>query len=253
MAATPSSDPKSKGDDRNVVPTGDGAISFEDKVHVFWKENRQLVLGVCVAVALIIVGKGIWNHLQRQKEQGIEQEYAAATTSEQLRAFAASHEGHTLGAIAELRLADEAYAAGKSADAIAGYGKVIAELEEGPLAARARLGQALAKLQAGQTAEGAADLRTVAGDAGELKAVRVEAMYHLASLASANGDAAEVQKLSEQLMQLDPSSPWVQRTMMLRASLPAPAAPAAEAATPAPPGDASQDQGPKIDLKLPGK
>jgi len=35
-----------------------------------------------------------------------------------------------------------------------------------------------------------------------------------------------VQKYSDQLMQLDPSGPWTQRALMLRASLPAAPAPA---------------------------
>ena len=122
MAATPPSNPKSAGDDRKLVsPAGGAALSFEEKVHEFWKRNQNLVLGTCAAVVLAILAKGGWDHLQRQNHLRIGGAYAAATTTEQLKSFAAEHRNHPLGAIAELRIADEAYAGGKSTDAIAGY------------------------------------------------------------------------------------------------------------------------------------
>ena len=75
-------------------------------------------------------------------------------------------------------------------------------------------------------------LRQLAADATEPKATRVEASYHLASLANAAGQPDDVRKYADQVMQIDPTSPWTQRVFMLRASLPvAEAAPAA--ATPA--------------------
>ena len=59
-------------------------------------------------------------------------------------------------------------------------------------------------------------------------------------------NAADVQKYSDQLMQLDPSGPWTQRALMLRATVPAPAAAvAAPAKTDAPAGG--------VQIKLPGK
>jgi len=47
----------------------------------------------------------------------------------------------------------------------------------------------------------------------------------LASQAAAAGQAADVEKYSNQLMQIDGASPWAQRAMMLRATLPAPVSP----------------------------
>lgn len=254
MAASPSSNPKHAGDDRNLVPPdGSTALSFEDKVHEFWQKNQNLVLGTCAAVVLAILAKGGWDYMQRQKDLNIEGAYAAATTTEQLKRFAAEHGSHTLGAIAELRIADEAYAGGKSADAIAGYDRVIAMLQEGPLADRARLGRALAMLQGARTADGTAELQKLSADGKQLNAVRAEAAYHLASLAATAGNATEVQRLSEQLMQIDPTSPWASRAMMLRASMPAAAGPASTPGITLPAAEQGQDEAPKIELKLPGK
>lgn len=242
--ATPSA-PKPAGDDRKLVAVDESylAPTFEDKLQLFWKNNGSAVLSLCGLVFVGILAKGGWDYLQTQKELEVEKSYASATTSEQLKTFAAANAEHSLAGVAQLRLADEAYAAGKSADAIAGYDKAFATIKTGPLAARAQLGRALAKVQSGKTAEAITELKQLAGDAGQFKGLRAEAAYHLTSLAAEAANAADVQKYSDQLMQLDPSGPWTQRALMLRASVPA--APAAPAKTDAPAAGAL--------IKLPGK
>lgn len=247
--ATPSR-PKS-GDDRNLVVVDENYVAptFEDRLRLFWEKNGTIVLAVCGLVLVGILAKGGWDYLQKQKEDEIGKTYAAAATSEQLKSFVAAHPGHSLADIAQLRLADEAYVAGKSADALAGYEKVAASLKTGPLAARAELGRALSKIQAGKAAEGTAELKQIANNASQLKGLRAEAAYHLASLAAESGNATEVQSYSEQLMKIDPSSMWAQRAMALRASLPTPPPAAAVAPVDAKPSDAA----PAMQIKLPGK
>jgi hypothetical protein len=252
MAASPSSDPKSAGDDRKLVSTPGGTeLSFEDRVQLFWNANKNLILGACIVVAVLILAKGGWDYVQRQKELRIQRAYAEAATTEDLKAFAASNRDHTLGGLAELRIADEAYAEGRFADAIAGYDAVLAGLKGGPLAARAQLGRALARLQGGQAEAGAAELQRLADDATQLRAARAEASYHLASLASATGDSVEVRRLSERLMQIDPTSPWVSRVMSLRAATPV--APGAAETAADEPASERADEGPRIQLNLPGR
>jgi hypothetical protein len=244
--ATPSA-PQSAGDDRKLVSVDATYIapSFEDKLHIFWKNNGTVVLALCGLVFVGIIAKGGWDYMQKQKELEIEGAYAKATTSDQLKAFASANADHSLAGVAQLRLADEAYTAGKSADALAGYDKVVAALKSGPLAARAQLGRALAKVQAGKVADATTDLKQLAADAGQFKGVRAEAAYHLTSLAAEAVNSADVQKYSDQLMQLDPSGPWTQRALMLRASVPAAPATAPAKADAAPAGG--------VQVKIPGK
>jgi len=225
--ATPSAS-QSAGDDRKLVAVDASylAPSVEDKLNIFWAKNGTAVLALCGLVAVGILANGAWGYLQAQKELEVQKAYAAATTSDQLKSFAAAHADHSLAGIAQLRLADEAYTAGKSADALAGYDKVVAILKTGPLVARAQLGRALAKVQAGKGTEAITDLRQLVSAAAQPKGARAEAAYHLTSLAAEAANAADVQKYSDQLMQLDPSGPWTQRALMLRASLPAAPAPA---------------------------
>lgn len=241
--SSPSSGPA--GDDRNLVPVdATTAATFEDKMEIFWKKYRNAVYGVCVLVLLVIVGKGGWEYMARQKELDVQKAYAAATTNDQLKAFIAAHGGHTLAAIAELRLADEAYAAGKSTEAIAGYDKVLAVLKDGPLAARAKVGRSIAKVQSGKAAEASKELKELAEDAKQAKSLRAEAAYHVTSLAVEAGDAAEAQKMVDLLNQIDPMGAWSQRAVMLRATLPASAAPAAPAT--------ENKDAPALQVKLPG-
>ena len=243
--ATPSS-PKPAGDDRNLVPVdASTASNFEEKLHVFWTKNGTAVLALVGLVLIGIIAKGGWDYLGRQKELDVEKDYAAATTPEARKAFIAAHPGHSLSAIGQLRLADEAYTAGKAADALAGYEKTWTLVKEGPLAARAKLGAAMAKISAGKAAEGTTDLKALAGDPNQFKGVRAEAAYQLTSLAADAGNGADVQKYADQLMSIDPSSPWAQRAMSLRAMFPAVPAPAAPAAA------TKTDAAPTV--KLPGK
>jgi len=248
--ATPSSpSPGPAGDDRNLVAVNaTTALTFEDKMEIFWSKNRNAVYGVCILILLVIAGKGAWEYMARQKELDVQKAYAAATSNEQLKSFITAHQGHTLVAIAELRLADEAYAAGKTADAIAGYDKVLAVLKSGPLAARAQVGRAIAKAQSGKGAEATKELKLLAEDTKQSKAVRSEAAYHLTSLAVEASDATEAQKMVDLLNQIDPMGAWSQRAVMLRATLPATPAPAAPAA----PADAEKKDAPTVKLNLPG-
>jgi hypothetical protein len=71
-SATPST-PSPAGDDRNLVAVdATTAVTFEDRLHLMWRNNRNLILGFCAVVLLLIVGKGIWDYIARQKELDIE-------------------------------------------------------------------------------------------------------------------------------------------------------------------------------------
>lgn len=247
--ATPST-PSPAGDDRNLVAVdATTAVTFEEKMQVFWKKNRIIVYVLCVAVLVAILGKGGWEYLSRQKELDVQKAYAAATTTEQLKTFSAAQAGHPLAGIAQLRMADEAYAAGKPADAVAAYDKALASLKEGPLVARAKLGRGVAKAQSGKAAEANTELKQLAEDTKQLKAVRAEAAYHLTSLAVEAGSATDAQKMVDLLNQIEPMGPWAQRALMLRATLPATPAPASNPSAPAA-TEKKEEAG--VQLKLPG-
>ena len=205
--------------------TGESTVTpgFEHKLHDFWLRNSKAVYLFCLIVLVAIIGKGAYGSYRGMQDKKIGEAYAAASTSEKLKAFATENSGHPLASVAWLRLADEAYAAGNYTLAAQNYQAAIA-LKGSPLAGRASLGLAIAKLQGGQTAEAETLLKQIAGDAKQMKGIRAEAAYQLASTASAAGRTDEALKYLDQVTSIEPTGTWAQRAMMLRMTLPTPTA-----------------------------
>jgi predicted negative regulator of RcsB-dependent stress response len=247
MTAHPS-DPQSAGNPSDPVAAGQApiALTFEDKLQLFWRRNSTMIVAVCIVVAVAIIGFGLWERHEAGVESDTEAAYAKASTPEALKAFALANPEHSLAGVAYLRLADEAFAAGKTADALTNYEKAAKIFKDGPLAARTKLGLAVTKVVGGKAAEGTTELKQLAEDSNQFKGIRAEATYHLASLAAEAGNVADVQKYFELIMQVDPSSPWAQRAMLLRAEFPV--TPAASAAAPA-----AASGAPAIQLPAPAK
>jgi hypothetical protein len=195
-------------------------VSFEDKLKLAWVRYGNLIFIACGLVAAGILARGGLDYLAAQKELNIKKDYSECTSPDSLKAFASAHRGHPLAGLADVRVADASYASGSFADAAANYGLAVADLPAGPFKGRAKLGLAMSQAQSGKASEAEAGLRQVLGDETELKPIRCEAAYHLAGLAVAGGRPGEVQKLAEQLTQIDPSSPFEERMMALRASVP---------------------------------
>ncbi len=211
--ATPS-EPNTSAEVTNVTP------SFEDRVQMFWEKNSKAVLGAIVAVIVVILAYYGWEYVAEQRELSVQKDYAAASNTEQLSRFAAEHPGHTLAGAAQLRIADEAYAAARYTDALTAYEKALPALKGVALEGRAKLGLAMAKAGAGRSADAEKDLNALSSDAQESQSVRTEAAYQLAVLAAAASRADDVKKYSELVMSIDPTSPWTQRVMMLRMRFP---------------------------------
>ena len=171
-------------------PKTDVQPPFEEQIRAIWekKENRNAVYFGCAVVALAILGWYGYKALAAQHEAEIEASYAAAVTPARLRAFAQEYDRHPLAGAAWLKMADDAYNAGSFAEAIGNYDRAAAALPGTPFAVRAQLGKGICQIRSGKSSEGAAMLRQFAEDTAQLKAVRCEAAYHLASLAFEEGN-----------------------------------------------------------------
>lgn len=231
--ATPSGS-QPTGDERKFVRVDEKYVAptFEDKLRLFWQRNSKVVTALLIAVLVAIVAKGGWEYLAAQRENEIRRAYAAATTPAQLKAFVAANPKHLLSGVAAVRMGDDAIGENRYSDAISLYDQAIATLKSGPLATRARLGSAMAKLLGGRAADGEAALKALANDTKEPKAYRAEALFHLTSNAAATGKNDDVKTYADQLVQLDPNSIFAQRAMVLRATAMA-SSPAATATPPA--------------------
>jgi predicted negative regulator of RcsB-dependent stress response len=248
--STPNTPSPVSGDQQPVA--AEAAVitpGFEETLRAFWEKNGKLVIIVCVVVLLAIIGRGAYGVIAAQREAGVATAYGAATTSDQLKSFASANPGHLLAGAAHLRLADEAYAAGRYPDAQSEYGKAAPILKDSVFASRIQLGLAMAKLNGGDAAAGEAALKALADDVSGAKSIRAEAAYHLAIVATAAGRADEASKLAEQVMSIDPESIWTQRALMLRART----AVQAPAAAPVAPATAPAEAAPAIQFKIDGK
>jgi hypothetical protein len=212
--ATPaeSSQPKS--------PEGDNAPAYhpdlDEQLHGAWQKYGKTIAYAAVLVLAFYVIRGGIEFFHGQHEADVEQEFAAAKTPDQLKAFVGSHPDHKLAAVAEIQIADDSYASGQLASAIVAYRQAIPMLKGDPLQSRAEIGLAMSQAQSGNAAEGEAGLRKVLEDGGQLPVIRAEAGYQLEALLAADGKSSqELIGVATQLQQIDPSSPWTQRAFSL--------------------------------------
>jgi hypothetical protein len=210
------------------------APSLEEQFHDFWQKNGTRVLIFCAAVAAGIAAVYGYKAYQASVDAGIGEKYAAAETTAQLQSFISANPGHQLAGVAQLRIADEAYTAGKYADAAAAYDKASTMLPAGPFGTRAKLGGAMGRIAAGRVAEGEDILKKLSADSALPAPVRAEATYQLFALSQAAGKTEDAAKYSDQLLQLAPSSPWAQRAMAMRATASGAVAAPATGVAPAP-------------------
>jgi hypothetical protein len=188
----------------------------EVRLREAWQRYGGLFYFICGVLALAVLARGGWRYLNDQKELAIQKEYSECVTPDSYLAFAVKHPGHPLAGIAEETVADNSYSSGKYLDALKAYSSATTDLPEGPLRSHAKLGQAMSLEMTGRTGEAEADLRALMDDAGQMKAIRCEAGYHLAGIEIAAGRGSEVSKIAEQLIKIDPANGFAERTYMLR-------------------------------------
>jgi hypothetical protein len=232
MAQTPAQPPA--GDDRNLVTVDNTylAPSLEDRISLFWENNRSAIVTGCVLALLAVAGYHGWQWFMARKNAQIVAAYAAATDTAGRRAFATTYPQAPLAGVAHLELADEALKASKYTEARADYAAAAARLLPADpfLGGRARLGEAFAALQAGETAAAETVLEAITAATQFAPPHRAEAAYHLASLARDAKAWANVTKWADQALAFEPTGIWAQNGLRLKAQVPAEVAPAPAAA-----------------------
>lgn len=211
---------------------------FDETLHAIWQKNKNFITTIVIAALVALLGYYGFEYFRHQKETSIAAGYAAAgTSSAALKTFADEHPGHVLGGLARLRLADEAFTAKNYTEAAAIYQKAADALGASPFAGRARLGAAVARIHAGQTAGGEAALKQLSNDGAQLQDIRAEASYHLGTLALAAGRKDDAIKSFDLVSAIAPSSLWSQQAMFRRSLIADTASVTATATTAAPAAD----------------
>ena len=204
---------------------------LEERFNDFWKKNGVGIFGGIAVGALIVVGIQLYQYMQEEKEDAIREAFAAAETIEAKASFAEAHPDHQLAALAELQIADARYDTGLYNQAADLYASAAQDFLDPTLATRARLGQGVSLLQAGEMEAGRALLQSVALDNAALDQTRGEAAYHLAVSYWEAGEREEAVEATNIILQLDSASFWAFRANALRERLGAPEAPEVAEAT----------------------
>ena len=223
-----SPDQPSQGADAPVAPAHTGT-ELEPVMREIWEKNRGFILSVCGAILLGIVGREGWEYYGRSRDDSVKAEYAAAGSDEAaLVRFAAANDAHPLGAAALLRVADAKFEKGDFAGAAEQYRKAAARLKLDVLVGRARLGEALSKMSAGDQAGADSALKAIGADATMTAGTRAEALFTSATMANDAGRTEEAMKTLDSISKMSDAGIWADRAAGLRAEISLKAKPAGE-------------------------
>ena len=203
-------------DERNFVNMEDSAsLSFEDRVNIYWKENKSFLIGCILFLFTIIAGYQGMRIIKSKTEAALQTKYEEADANGTLAEFARKYSDKTLGGFAALRIADQAYTDEDFETALEFYKRAVSTLEEPVLAGRARIGYAFALYKSGQTEAGLTELNTITADTSLAEAIRAEAAYHLAIEAHTAGRMTEFSSYAAQVNNSKFAGQWQQRLQSL--------------------------------------
>lgn len=199
-------------DERHLIDAEESEeISFEDRIHMYWMENKAFVSGCITILALLIIGFNGMRIYVKHAESKIQNAYAEAMANDALEVFAKEYSNKPLGGLAALDTADVFYNQ-ENYEAAAEYYSLAADaLENELLTGRALLGLAFATFYNGNEEAGLEQLSAVAADSGLAESVRAEAAYHLAVEADVAGDSAAFESYAAQVTANPLAGQWNQR------------------------------------------
>lgn len=204
-------------DERNLIDVEESEeISFEDRVQIYWMENKGFVSGCILVLALGIIALNGMRMYKTAAEGKIQSAYAEAVENETLADFAKANTTQDLGGLAALTVADEAYTAEDFARALEFYSIAAGALSNDILASRAQLGQAFARFYNGEKEAALTQLKGIADNSSLPEAARAEAAYHLAVEADVAGQDAEYDRYVAQIEGSSTATQWQQRLMMYK-------------------------------------
>lgn len=206
-------------DERNLIDLEDSSeLSLEDKLHLYWVENKSMVSCAIVFLALLIIGFNGMRIYKEAAEAKLQDAYLEAKANGALESFALEYPNRNLGGFAALLVADEFYTMGNYSSAAEFYAKATAALDSDLLAARALLGESFAKYYGDNEGDGLAALNRIAADTSLPESIRLEAAYHLAVEADVKGESSTFDSYAKQITSSSASGQWKQRLELYRQS-----------------------------------
>jgi hypothetical protein len=187
---------------------------------LFWRKQRENIVRLLVAIAVVVVGWQGWNFYQEHEAASLQADYQAASGAPALLAFAQAHPQAMLGKIAQLEAADALYKDAQFKQAADAYAQAATQWGADEKGQRARLGEAVALLQSGDTKTGSELLETLANDASAVESYRAESAYYLAILAAQAGDNDGATKWIAQVKEFKEANAWISQASTLSEIVP---------------------------------
>ena len=198
-------------DERNLVDAEESTeFSFEDRVALYWMENKSSVIS---SILFLIVAIALFNGFRmygRYSEEKLQANYSSALNSKQLDSFAVANPNLAIGGFAALSVADAAFEEKDYSRASEFYKLAASSLQGNILAGRADLGLAFSAYQS-EKEEGLEQLDSIASNALYSDSIKAEAVYHLAVDALNEGKVEVFDSLLAQISEFKAGSQLSQR------------------------------------------
>ena len=189
---------------------------IEERFNDFWKNNGTGIFGGIALGAVIVIGVQLFQYFGEQKEEGVREAFAVASTTEEKLSFADENGDHQLAGLARFAVADARFEEGAFSEAADLYAASARVFEDANLVSRSILGQGVSLLQSGEVESGRSILQAVALDSSALDQTRGEAAYHLAVSYWEAGDKEKALEMADVILQLDSAPFWTYRANSLR-------------------------------------
>lgn len=199
-------------DERNLVDVEKSEeISLEDRISMYWMENKSFISSCIFVLALLIIVLNGMRMYKSHAEVELQNTYAEATANETLADFAQANSNKDLGGLAALTVADQAYSAKEFNKALNFYGIAADALATSFLSGRALLGQAFANFYIGNEEAALVQLAEIAANNSLAEVARAEAAYHLAVEADVANRTEEYNRYIAQIQASPLAIQWQQR------------------------------------------
>ena len=202
-------------DERNLVGADESEeISFEERLNIYWMENKGFISGCIALIALAIIGFNGMRIFKDYSQAQVQEAYAEAVESDTLADFAQAHSDKKIGGVAALAVADQAYGAEEFEKALNFYSIAVTATTGSILEGRAALGEAFARYQTGEKEAALTQLAAIASNVNFSQSARTEAAYHLAIEADVAGRTDDYERYVSQIKESPLSAQWRQRINM---------------------------------------
>lgn len=192
------------------------ALSSEEKLIIWWNDQKPKILGVLGLIILAIIAYQVLGIIQKQKITSLQSAYQSAVNDPvALKTFASENDGTNLAGLAWLELADRAYQKEEYSTAATLYHNAAKSLQEANILSRAKLGHAVSLSQDNNKSESISVFQSIIDNESYTANARGQAAYKLILIAVEAKDKSLADQSFEKLKNLPNNTIWMSQAERL--------------------------------------